>query len=146
MSNPWEVPDHTNPIGHHVPNPTPQGPPPMQLGDGGNWAPPPAAAPLPGGGNWSPATSVGVPARKMMWLAILLAMLLGPIGLFYVSFLNGVAALVVLPVIVRTLLKTIIASSAGGGDLTNTLIVPLVWMFTVPWAVIGVKIRNARNG
>jgi hypothetical protein len=141
MSNPWEVPDHTNPIGHHVPNPTPQGEPAPLLGGGGDWSTPtPTPAPIVTGGAYPGNWRMG-PSRKAMWLAILLAVLLGPFGLFYVSFLNGVAALVVLPVIVQFIVKTLIASR---GARIDTILAPLIWGFTVPWAIIATLRHNAK--
>jgi hypothetical protein len=141
MSNPWEVPDHTNPIGHHVPNPTPQGEPAPLLGAGSDWSTPtPTRAPIVTGGAYPGNWRMG-PSRKAMWLAILLAVLLGPFGLFYVSFLNGVAALVVLPVIVQFIVKTLIASR---GARIDTILAPLIWGFTVPWAIIATLRHNAK--
>jgi hypothetical protein len=140
MSNPWEVPDHTNPIGHHVPNPTPQGEPAPLLGGGSDW---PTPAPIvTGGGGAYPGNWRMGPSRKAMWLAILLAVLLGPFGLFYVSFLNGVAALVVLPVIVQFIVKTLVASR---GARIDTILAPLIWGFTVPWAIIATLRHNAKT-
>jgi len=44
-----------------------------------------------------------------------LAVIFGPLGLFYVSFLNGVAA-----------------------------VIPIMWCITVPWAIVGIKWRNRK--
>jgi hypothetical protein len=60
------------------------------------------------------AVILAVLHRRSVPLAILLAFLLGPLGLFYVSLLNGIAALVVLPFVVRSLAFAIAAALHGG--------------------------------
>lgn len=84
--------------------------------------------------------------RRSVPLAILLAFLLGPLGLFYVSLLNGIAALIVLPYVVRSLAFAIAAVLHGGMNMVYTVAVPILWCLAVPWAIIGMKIRNARIG
>jgi hypothetical protein len=80
-----------------------------------------------------------------MWLAIVLAVVLGPLGLFYVGIWNGIAALVVLPTVVPYTLAKIAAGTGGNYQaMIPTVGVLLVWCFTVPWAAIATGIRNAR--
>jgi hypothetical protein len=128
----------------------------MQLGGGDDaWPAQPAAraaAPrwtgtpqplpvLPANANPIARFVVGLVAgRKSIPLAIAFA-LLGPLGLFYVSILHGIAALIVVPIVVRTL-----ATGLAGGhpDSLVTIAVVLCWCITVPWAVVAARRRNAR--
>jgi hypothetical protein len=83
--------------------------------------------------------------RKSIPLAVAFAML-GPLGLFYVSFLNGLAALIVIPYIVRALAFALAAAVGGGPDRVVELALIFSWFITVPWAIIAARRRNARRG
>jgi len=66
-----------------TPNPTPAWVPPPAAPSGGSWG-----RPLPAGGGGQAGTSVPItftPRPKRYWLALLLAAIFGPLGLFYAS-------------------------------------------------------------
>ena len=70
-------------------------------------------------------------------------MVFGPLGLFYVSFLNGVAAtLVVVPIAREVALA--VTSRLGGGVDRLVIAVAMMWSLTVPWAIIGANWRNRK--
>jgi hypothetical protein len=75
-----------------------------------------------------------VMGRKSIPLAAALA-LLGPLGLFYISFLHGAAALLIVPLAVRPI------AGAGAGAA-----VMLCWFITVPWSILAARRHNARRG
>jgi hypothetical protein len=79
--------------------------------------------------------------RKSLVLAVVLATVFGPLGLFYVSFLNGLAALLILPPVVRGLAGAI--ASSVGADIT-TVAIPILWCFTIPWSIVGARWRNRK--
>jgi hypothetical protein len=152
------LPRHDRPPEPWLPHPgTPEAgsPPPMRLGGGGDawpqpaartegpaWTGPPGPLPvLPPDANFIARFAVGLLAgRKSIPLAIAFA-LIGPLGLFYISILHGIAALVVIPIVVRTL-----ATGLAGGrpDSVVTIAVVLCWCITVPWAIVAARRRNAR--
>ena len=76
-------------------------------------------------------------------LAVVLAFL-GPLGLFYVSILPGVAALIVVSVVVRPIAIAISSALGGQGDSLSAVAVVLCWCITVPWAIFAARRRNAR--
>jgi len=83
--------------------------------------------------------------RKSLPLAIALA-LLGPLGLFYISFLNGVAGLIVVSFVARAL-ALILAPAFGGGEAAAVRVgIFVCWLITIPWAVVAAKRHNARRG
>ena len=96
MSERFGIPDHAP---QHAPdraqqNPTPQGSwggHDAGAADAG-WPTSPASGGGSGGTGYYAATPF-VPRPKSVKAAIVLEMIFGPLGLFYVSFLNGVAAL-----------------------------------------------------
>jgi len=92
----------------------------------------------------SAAAILAVVNRRSIPLAVVLAFLLGPLGLFYVGLLHGIAALIVLPIVVRPLAFAIASLFHGGMNTVYTVAVPILWCFTIPWAIIGMKMRNAR--
>ena len=127
-------------------------PPQMLLGGGDYGSPQPAApawtgSPLPSlPANASPFARfvVGlVSGRKSIPLAVVLAFL-GPLGLFYVSILHGVAALIVVSVVVRPIAIAISSAFGGQGDALSAVAVVLCWCITVPWAIFAARRRNAR--
>ena len=135
MSEPWRMPNHTDPIQHAPRGTTDPDPVVVHIDESG-----PSAVPRTSfnanGGYW--------PRKRSMPLAVLLAIVLGPIGLFYVNLLSGVAALIVLPFIVRGLASMVSWMIGGSIETMYTTAVPILWCFTVPWAIIGVRLRNAR--
>ena len=146
MSERFGIPDHASQHApdHATQNPTAQG----SWGQGasaadGGWPPSQPAAPGSAQGNYTPMTFA--PRRKSFIAAIVLAMLFGPFGLFYVSFLNGVAALFVVVPLTRWLAFGVVAA-LGGRVEPMTVVIPIVWCITVPWAVIGVPWRNKKLG
>jgi hypothetical protein len=83
--------------------------------------------------------------RKSVPLAIALA-LLGPLGLFYISFLNGVAGLIVVSFVAHAL-AIVLAPVFGGGEAAAVRVgIFCCWLITMPWAVVAAKRHNARRG
>ena len=153
MSERFGIPDHHTQLPDHaLNNPTPSDP----VGGMGSFefppSGPPAYAGIPAGSyTGTPAgsyagTSAGhyVRPKRSMILAIVLATVFGPLGLFYVNILSGIAALVIIPVVVRSLAFTIALGSGGDMNTVYRVAVPIMWCITIPWSIIGVKIRNAR--
>jgi hypothetical protein len=142
-SNYWGPPRHDLPMTHATPNPTDSYHDPG-IGGGGWNVPVNTAATAYSGGSAAPAIggSIG-PTKRSMVLAVVLAFLLGPFGLFYVSVLTGIVALVVLPIVVPFLASAVAMALDGGTDV-GSVAVPILWCIAIPWAAIGVRIRNAR--
>ena len=134
------IPDHTNPPVHAPLNPTdPYRPPPPEP----QWQP--VSRPPGGGATTVVFTGPVTPARKSLWVAALLALLLGPLGLFYVGVWHGLAALVLLPVALPALLREIAAhQGVSYPSLIPTLGLPLAWIILIGWALVAARIRNAR--
>jgi hypothetical protein len=82
--------------------------------------------------------------KRSVILGAILATILGPLGLFYVNILSGIAALVIIPPVVRR--AAVMYALAHGGQIETVykVAVPILWCITIPWSVIGVTIRNAR--
>ena len=146
MSNPWGAPDHTNPVSgpqHHAPpNPTaPSSDPGMLGGSGGGseWRPGPVTQ--------DPRLAAAYANYRFLWVAILLAVCVGPIGVFYVGLLNGVAASLLVFVVGRTLFGAVAAATGSRlGDATAIALgLAVIWGISIPWAIIGTKVRNARR-
>ena len=144
----WGPPRHDLPLTHAAPNPTDSYRDPG-LGGGHSdcGAPASASAPTYGGGSGYAGGSIASgPVRRSkrsIPIAIVLALVLGPFGLFYVNILSGIIALIVLPDLVHNLASGA-ATVVGGVAPGKVATVLILWCFTVPWAVIGVRIRNAR--
>lgn len=83
--------------------------------------------------------------RKSIPVAIGLA-LLGPVGLFYISLLNGVAALVIVSFVAHALALALAPAFGGGEDAAVRVGIFVCWLITVPWAVIAARRHNARRG
>jgi hypothetical protein len=131
---PQHAPDHA------LKNPTPQG----SWGGVPDW-PAPTGAGVPAGyGGGAVASGPMIQLRKSVALALVLATVLGPLGLFYVSFLNGVAALVILPPVVRGLARAVSSSVGGNMDTVRFVAIPILWCFTIPWSIFGVRWRNRK--
>jgi hypothetical protein len=146
MSERFGIPDHApqHAPDHAAQNPTAQG----------SWAQgtsaedaawPPNQAPTGGSGGGSYVPMTFAPRRKSFVTAIVLAMVLGPLGLFYVGFLNGVVALFVVVPLARWLGLGVVAA-LGGRVAPLMVVIPIMWCITVPWAVIGVPWRNKKLG
>jgi hypothetical protein len=140
MSERFGIPDHApqHAPDHALKNPTPQG----SAGNAANWPVPPSGPSGYSGG--VVAAGPVVQLRKNMLLAVVLATVLGPLGLFYVSFINGVAALLVLPPVVRGLAGAIASSVGGSMDTVRNVAIPVLWCFTIPWSIVGTRWRNRR--
>jgi hypothetical protein len=126
----------------------------LLLGGGDRAAPQPAAGgwtglprqlpPLPANASPFARFIVGfITGRKSIPLAIALAFI-GPLGLFYVSILHGVAALIVVSVVVRPLAIGLAGAVGGTHDSVVTIAIVLCWCITVPWAILAARRRNAR--
>jgi hypothetical protein len=140
MSERFGIPDHApqHAPDHALQNPTPQG----SWGSAPDWSHPSGTTSNYGGS--AVYTGPVITLRKSLVLAIILATLLGPLGLFYISFLNGVAALVILPLVVRSLAYAITARLGGDMEIMRTIAIPLLWCFSVPWSIIGTRWRNRK--
>ena len=139
MSERFGIPDHSpqHAPDHSLQNPTAQGNWHDTGGSGdGAW---PAAPTYGGGGGYTPVPYVDTPHRTPM--AVVLAMLFGPLGLFYIGFLHGVIALFTVIPLARSI-GLIIAAMLGVNRLWAVLVA--MWCITVPWAVAGVRWRNRR--
>jgi hypothetical protein len=145
MSERFGIPDHDAQLPDHAPqNPTPSDP---VGGMGGFEFPtygPPAYAGAPAGSYAGASAVPYVRPKRSMILAVVLATVLGPLGLFYVNILSGIAAMVIIPVVVRTLAFMVAFELGGDMNTVYRLAVPILWCITIPWSIVGVKIRNAR--
>jgi hypothetical protein len=137
MNNPWEERRHDYPLEHAQVNPTTKSKH-IPIGDSideQSQTPPPVSGPH------ADAVLFGY---KFMRLSIALSVIFGPLGLFYVSFVNGLAALVVVSTVIPALALPLAASMGGGQDLAVMIGIPIAWCMTVPWAVIATKRHNAK--
>jgi hypothetical protein len=143
MSERFGISDHApqHAPDHALQNPTGSTPFSNLGGVAESW--PTAGAGGGGAGAYVP-TGPYVRSKRLTPLAIFLALVLGPLGLFYLGFLNGIAALFILPPVVRTVAMQLALISGAGPDAIIKFAVPVLWCLAVPWAIIGVKIRNAR--
>jgi hypothetical protein len=152
MSNPWEVPQYDLPIGHATPNPTEPWHEPTASSIGGEQAWPAASNMPPAEGAWqaqAPGQSIPLsfallPGRKRAWLAISLALLFGPFGLFYVSFLNGIAALAGFWIVIWPLAHSLAESFHIAVGMDGPISMLLSWCFMIAWAIIATVRHNAR--
>ena len=153
MSERFGIADHDAQLPGHAPqNPTPSYP---VDGGGGFDFPaynPPVYTGAPAGtyGGVPAGTYAGAPAggyirrKRSLIVAAVLATVFGPLGLFYVNMLNGIAALFIVPFVVRHLAFMIALASGGDMNTVYHVAIPVMWFITIPWSLIGVKIRNAR--
>jgi hypothetical protein len=142
MNERFGIPDHSpqHAPDHSLHNPTPSSAFPNIGGsDAGAWP-----APASGGGGYAGPVGPYVRPKRSVVIAVVLAFLLGPLGLFYVNILSGIAALLLLPPVVRALAFQWALAHGTGLDGVYQAAVPILWCIAIPWAVIGVKIRNAR--
>lgn len=144
----WGPPRHDLPLTHAPPNSTDSYRDPGLGGGQSDWgAPASASAPAySGGSGYGGGSFASGPARRSkrsIPIAIVLALLLGPFGLFYVNILSGITALIVLPDLSHHLASRA-AVAVGGVAPGKVATVLILWCFTVPWTIIGVLIRNAR--
>jgi hypothetical protein len=143
-----------------LPHPgTPDAPPPPAAPPSEDWPAPSVPAPQPGADRFAAGMpgSRGLPSgwagllletalgRKNVPLAIGLA-LLGPLGLLYISFVNGVAGLIVVSFVARALAIGLAPMFGGGEDASVRVGIFFCWLITIPWAVIAAKRHNARRG
>lgn len=149
MSERFGIPDHApqHAPDHAQQNPTPSTPY-ANIGGGGGWDVPAYSGPVytGGGGGGGGAVWSGpyVRPKRSLVVGIILATILGPLGLFYVNILSGIAALIVIPPAVRTLAAMYAISTHGGLATVYRVAVPILWGISIPWAIIGITIRNAR--
>jgi len=147
MSERFGIPDHAP---QHAPDHAPQNPTPQgSWGSAPDWSAP-ASGPsgyvgAPSGyAGGAAAAGPAIRLRKSLVLAAVLASVLGPLGLFYVSFINGVAALIVLPPVVRGLAGAIASSVGGNMETVRNVAIPILWCFTIPWSIVGARWRNRK--
>ena len=143
MSERFGIPDHSpqHAPDHSLQNPTAQGNWNNSLGGGdGAWPTTPTYGGS-GGGGYAPMPYVDTPHR--ITLAVILAMLFGPLGLFYVGILHGaIAFFTVIPLTQR--ITAVILATVGGYDNRAWVALGVMWCITVPWAIAGVRWRNRR--
>jgi hypothetical protein len=154
-SNYWGPPRHDLPLTHAPPNPTSSYQDPG-LGGGANWGTPINTGTSFGNTSGHSGATGGVSVgyvnptgplprgRRSPWVAAVLTLLFGPFGLFYVGILTGIVALIVLPFLVTALAFAISSQRGAGLDSVASIAVPILWAIAIPWAIVGVKIRNAR--
>jgi hypothetical protein len=146
MSERFGIPDHSP---QHAPDHALQNPTPIGSSDSGptgsEW---PSGTPTYTGGGQVDSGSLGGlgsyrdPTRKIK-TAIILAMLFGPLGLFYVGFLHGLVALFIVVPAIRPI--ALAAFVALGGKVDRLLIIiPMMWCITVPWAIFGSQWHNRK--
>jgi hypothetical protein len=141
MSERFGIPDHSpqHAPDHSLQNPTAQGNWHNVGGSSdGAW---PAAPTYAGGGYAPPLHLPDTPHRTTT--AVVLAMLFGPLGLFYIGILHGVIALFTVVPLTRTITLLIITTRASDIDRV-WLAVVVMWCISVPWAIAGVRSRNRR--
>ena len=139
------MPDHTRPLEHAPRGTTNQDTYQPPSGESESWTPPASTGGGGGGGNYGSYYPSSAPSRrKSLKVAVVLAILFGPLGLFYVNILNGIAAVIVIPPVMRFLAFGIAAAVGGDKETVNTIFIPILWALSIPWAIIGVKVRNAR--
>jgi uncharacterized membrane protein len=147
MTERFGIPDHApqHAPDHALQNPTPSG------GGMGGWDT--GSDSLPSGGGNSGGYGGGggyygggayVRPKRSLIVAVILASLLGPLGLFYVNILTGIAALFILPPVVRFIAFSVAIAVGGNMDTVFKVAVPTLWIIAIPWAIIGVKVRNWR--
>jgi hypothetical protein len=142
MSERFGVPDHAPRHDEAPQGTTPQGSwANIGGGDDGGWPAPTAPA---SGGRVRHGRPIQITDRpKSVPVAVVLAVLFGPLGLFFVGFLHGLVALFVVVPTARTI--GLIIVDALGGRIDRLLAAVLVmWSITVPWAILGTAWRNRR--
>ena len=148
MTERFGMPDHSP---QHAPDHAPQSTTPQGgWGTGPGWgddAPPSAPSYTGSGGVGGGAgVSFGGPAapskRSVLWTAGF-ALVFGPLGLFYVGFLHGVAALIVTWTVLRSAALLVGALTRGGIEPFPALIA-MIWCTMIPWAVVGATLRNRK--
>lgn len=120
------------------------------IGGGGDWsAPQSAPVSYGGGGGWVGGGGGGVaagpyiPQPRSYKVAIILAMLFGPLGLFYAGFLHGLIAFFTVVPVVQAVTLASMPVIAGRFD-PLWVAIPTLWAITVPWAILGTALRNWR--
>jgi hypothetical protein len=144
MSERFGIPDHSpqHAPDHSLQNPTAQGDW-HNVGGGSDGAWPAAPTYGGGGGGVHGAMPHVADTPHSTKMAVVLAMLFGPLGLFYVGFLHGLIALFTVIPVTRSIALSIVATL--GADSSRVWIALVVmWCITVPWAIVGVRLRNRR--
>jgi hypothetical protein len=143
MSERFGIPDHAP---QHAPDHAPQNPTAQgswgQPSGGSDWASPTPPT-YSGGYGGGYGGTVWVDPHKSVKTAVVLAMLFGPLGLFYVGVLNGVVALFVAVPLARELTFALVFA-LGGRIEPFPAIIPILWSITVPWAILGARWRNRK--
>jgi hypothetical protein len=146
VSERFGVPDHSpqHAPDHALQNPTAQGSWGQPAADS-SWSPVPAQSYGGGGGGGGYAGGGGplLDPRRSIRTAVILAMLLGPLGLFYVGFLHGAVALFVVIPTARQLGLGVVAALGGRIEPVYAVLL-MMWGITVPWALIGVHWRRRK--
>jgi hypothetical protein len=144
MSERFGIPDHSpqHAPDHSLQNPTAQGSW-NNIGGGGDGAWPTTPTYGGGGGGGVHGAMPYIDTPHSTTTAVALAMLFGPLGLFYVGFLHGlIAFFTVIPVTSRIAMS--IVATPGGFSNRAWIALGVMWCITVPWAIVGVRWRNRR--
>jgi hypothetical protein len=94
-----------------------------------------------GGGGYVSHAGVPLDPRKSIPFTVVLAILFGPLGLFYVGILHGVVALFTVVPIARAI-GLPIAFTTGIDPVY--VVVALIWCMTIPWAILGIARYNRK--
>jgi hypothetical protein len=139
MSERFGIPDHSpqHAPDHALQNPTPQG----SWGGDASWPDTSGGAAPSYGGGGAGFTIASGPRRKSIPFAVFVATLFGPLGVFYVGILHGIAALIVTWNVLRS--AALMATAATGVHPVHVLI-PLIWCVMIPWAIAGVRRYNRK--
>jgi hypothetical protein len=139
MSERFGIPDHSpqHAPDHALQNPTSQG---SWAGDA-SWPDTSGSAVPSYNGGGAGFTVASGPRLKSVLFAVTVVTFFGPLGAFYVSILNGIAALIVTWTVLRSAALLV---SADTGIRPVMILIPLIWGAMIPWAVIGVRRHNRR--
>lgn len=129
--NPNEIPNPTPPWKH-----APLTPPSFETPGGA-----PASGPMPAGSGSIASGSTGR-AHKSVFLAFLLALLFGPLGLFYASWKGALFLLFAAPPLMVAL-----AWAAGSPSYLQYVetVGPIVYALSLVWSVIAARAFNRRH-
>lgn len=97
-----------------------------------------------GSGAYVSHANVPLDPLKKTSVAVALAMVFGPLGLFYVGLLHGIVALFTVVPIARSIGLNI-AFALGGRIDPLYVVIPIIWCMTVPWAIVGTAARNRKS-
>ena len=135
------MPDHAPRHDQPMQSTTPQGS--FANIGGGDWSAPQSsgATGYGGGGGYVSHANVPLDPIKKIPVVVILAILFGPLGLFYVGLLHGVIALFTVIPIARSIGLPLAAPLNVDPVYA---VVATIWCITVPWAIVATRARNRR--